>query len=443
MTVQNGRPGEMSMKELGEKIYNIAERIYPICRSITGEGVRETLNILSEYTKEMKIYNVPSGTQVFDWTVPKEWKIREAYIEDGIGNRVIDFKNHNLHVMGYSLPVDKWVSKEELLSYIYTQPDQPEVIPYVTSYYKKRFGFCMSQNQKEALPDGRYHMVIDSELIEGNLTYGEIIIPGENKDEILLSTYICHPSMGNNECSGPALAVTLAEYLWKKEKRRYTYRIIFIPETIGSITYLSQHLDWMKEHVKAGFVLSCVGDNRDYSIVESLYGNTIADRVLKNVLKSKTGGGFSTYSFLDRGSDERQYNAPGVDLPVVAFCRSKYGEYPEYHTSADDLSVISAEGFEGAYDVMIQVIEALEFNDKYKVSVLCEPQLGKRGLYPTISQNGNYNEIRAMSDLIAYADGANDLFDISDRIGVPVKKMIPIVKKLKENGLLIQDKLRK
>lgn len=424
------------MGEIGEKIYNIAKRIYPICRSITGKGVRETLAILSEYTEGMKIYNVPSDTRVFDWTVPKEWRIRKAYIEDEAGKRIIDFKNHNLHVMGYSIPVDKWVSKDELLTYIYTQPDQPEVIPYVTSYYKERFGFCMSQNQKDSLSDGRYHMVIDSELVEGNLTYGEIIVPGESKEEVLLSTYICHPSMGNNECSGPALAVSLSEYLWKKEKRRYTYRIIFIPETIGSITYLSRHLDWMKKHVKAGFVLSCVGDNRDYSIVESRYGNTLADRALKNVLENKIGGEFSTYSFLKRGSDERQYNAPGVDLPVVTFCRSKYGEYPEYHTSADDLSVISPEGFEGAYDVMTQVIEALEFNDKYKVSVLCEPQLGKRGLYPTISQKGNYDEIRTITDLIAYADGTNDLFDISNRIGVPVGKMIPIVKRLKEKGLL-------
>lgn len=424
------------MKKAGEDIYRIAKRIFPICRSITGAGVRETLRILSEYVAGMEIHNVPSGTQVFDWTVPKEWIIREAYIEDEKGNHIIDFKNNNLHVLGYSTPIDKWVPRDELLEHIFTQPDQPDVIPYVTSYYKERFGFCMSQNQKDSLPDGQYHMVIDSELLEGNLTYGEIIIPGTQEDEILLSTYICHPSMGNNECSGPALAVELANYLWKKENRKYTYRIVFIPETIGSITYLSKNLKCMKNHVKAGFVLSCVGDNRDYSIVESRYGNTLADRVLKNILESKTEGDYSVYSFLKRGSDERQYNAPGINLPVVAFCRSKYGEYPEYHTSADNLSVISPEGFEGSYDVMIQVIEALEFNEKYKVTVLCEPQLGRRGLYPTISQKGSYDKVKEMTDFIAYADGRNDLIQISEYIGVPIKNLIQIASQLEEASLL-------
>ena len=297
----------------------------------------------------------------------------------------------------------------------------------------------MSQNQKDSLPDGKYHMVIDSELVKGNLTYGEIIIPGKKQDEIFLSTYVCHPSMANNECSGPALAIALADYLWKKENREYTYRIIFIPETIGAITYLSRNLDWMKEHVKAGFVLSCVGDNNDYSIVESRYGNTLADKALKNILQSKTEGRYSRYSFLKRGSDERQYNAPGVDLPVVAFCRSKYGEYPEYHTSADNLSVISPEGLEGAYDVMTKVIEALDVNDKYKVTVLCEPQLGKRGLYPTISQKGSYDEVAAMTNVIAYADGKNDLFDISNIIGIPVDELVPIIQRLKDNGLIVSD----
>ena len=427
------------MKTIGENIYSIAERIFPICRSITGEGVRKTLNILSEYASGMEIYNIPSGTQVFDWIVPKEWVIREAYIEDEDGRTILDLKNNNLHVMGYSAPIDKWASRDELLQYIYTQPDQPEVIPYVTSYYKERYGFCMSQNQKDSLPDGKYHMVIDSELVKGNLTYGEIIIPGKKQDEIFLSTYVCHPSMANNECSGPALAIALADYLWKKENREYTYRIIFIPETIGAITYLSRNLDWMKEHVKAGFVLSCVGDNNDYSIVESRYGNTLADKALKNILQSKTEGRYSRYSFLKRGSDERQYNAPGVDLPVVAFCRSKYGEYPEYHTSADNLSVISPEGLEGAYDVMTKVIEALDVNDKYKVTVLCEPQLGKRGLYPTISQKGSYDEVAAMTNVIAYADGKNDLFDISNIIGIPVDELVPIIQRLKDNGLIVSD----
>lgn len=425
------------MDEVGKEIYNIAERIFPICRSLTGQGVRKTLTILSEYVPAMKIYNVPSGTQVFDWLVPNEWVIRDAYIEDENGHHVIDFKENNLHVLGYSTPVDKWVQLDELKDHIYTQLDQPEDIPYVTSYYAERFGFCMSQIQKDSLLPGKYHMFIDSELIEGNLTYGEIVIPGELEDEILFSTYICHPSMANNECSGPALAVFLAEWLWKLKDRKYTYRIIFIPETIGSITYLSLNYSKlnMREHVKAGFVLSCVGDDRDYSIVESRYANTLADKVLKSVLKSHAKS-YSVYNFLKRGSDERQYNAPGIDLPVVTFCRTKYGMYPEYHTSADNLSLISPAGFEGAFQVMSQVINVLERNETYKVTVLCEPQLGRRGLYPTISQKGSYDSVKIMTDFIAYADGTMDLVDISEYIEAPIEQVVSVAELLLEKRLI-------
>ncbi len=385
-----------------------------------------------------EIFSVPSGTKVFDWTVPKEWRITEAYIEDENHTRIIDTAKNNLHVMGYSLPVDEWVDLEELKKHIYTQPDQPDVIPYVTSYYKERFGFCMSQKQKDSLKPGKYHMFIDSELFDGVLNYAEIVIPGESDREIFFSTYICHPSMANNECSGPALAVELLTYVKNLKARRYTYRFIFIPETIGSITYLSQggNLAHLKEKMTAGFNLSCVGDNKNYSIVESRYGNTLADSVLKNVLHFHTGGNYSCYSFLQRGSDERQYNAPGIDLPVVCFCRSKFGEFPEYHTSADNMSFVSPEGFQGSYDVMTKVINALEANRKYKVKVLGEPQLGRRGLYPTTSQKGSYDGIRALTNLIAYSDGNNDLIDISNRIGVPVDTLIPICETLRDNNLL-------
>jgi aminopeptidase-like protein len=386
----------------------------------------------------LKVYEVPSGTQVFDWTVPKEWVIREAYIEDAQGNHIIDMKEHNLHVMGYSTPVDAWVDLEELKTYIYTQPDQPDVIPYVTSYYKERFGFCMSENQKTSLKPGQYHMYIDSELIDGVLNYAEVVLPGESEKEIFFSTYFCHPSMANNECSGPALSAELVRYVESMKKRKYTYRFIYIPETIGSITYMSQadHLQHMRETMIAGFNLSCVGDDRDYSIVESRYADTLADKVLKNVLKYHTGDRYSTYSFLERGSDERQYNAPGIELPVVCYCRSRLGDFPEYHTSADNMGIVSPSGFQGSYEVMTQVIRALEYNGYYKVSVLGEPQLGKRGLYPTISKKGSYDAIMAMMDFITYADGKNDLIDISNRIGAPVKELIDVVKKLKENNLL-------
>lgn len=426
------------LKIIGQSMYNLCVELFPICRSITGNGVRETLSILNSVIGgEMVVREVPSGTQVFDWSVPKEWNIRNAWIKDSKGNKILDFKDNNLHVVGYSLPVNKKVNLEELKTIIYTQPEQPDAIPYVTSYYKERYGFCMTQNQKNNLKEDNYHIFIDSELKDGSLTYGEIIIPGDSNKEVFLSTYVCHPSMANNELSGPAVAIYLAKWLKSLPIRRYTYRIIFIPETIGSITYLSQNLEHLKKRVIAGFNISCVGDNRTFSYVASRYGNTLADKVAKNVLRFYYPE-YKEYSFLKRGSDERQYNAPGVDLPVCAICRSKYGEYPEYHTSKDDLNIISSEGLAGAFDVYKQCIIALENNCKYKVNVLCEPQLGKRGLYPTISQKGSYDAIKAMTDFIAYADGNNDLIDISNIIGVSVKELLPIVKKLKINGLIVE-----
>ena len=427
----------------GQEMYDFVCKIFPYCRSLTGEGVRQTLNDLREFISqgggpELQVFEVPSGTKAFDWTVPREWKIREAYIEDEAGNHIIDMKDNNLHVLGYSTSVDKWVNLKELKEHIYTQPDQPDCIPYVTSYYKERFGFCMSENMKNSLSEGKYHMYIASELFDGVLNYAEIVIPGETDEEVFFSTYFCHPSMANNECSGPALSGELVKYVMSLPQRRYTYRFVYVSETIGSITYLSQgeHLSKLQKNMVAGFNLSCVGDNRDYSIVESRHANTLADRVLKNVLHYHTDNKYSTYSFLKRGSDERQYNAPGVDLPVVGFCRSKFGEYPEYHTSGDDLSLVSPEGLQGAYDVMTQVIDALELNDKYKMKVLCEPQLGKRGLYPTISQKGSYDEIEAMTNFIAYADGKNDLVDISNTINVSVRELTKIIGKLQSAELI-------
>ncbi len=435
----------------GQNIYNLADRLFPIARSITGEGVRKTLGILNEEIKDtgysINIREIPSGTQVFDWTVPREWIIRDAYIENEKHEKIVDFKENNLHVLGYSTPVDEWVSLEELLEHVYTQEDMPDAVPYVTSYYKERFGFCMSENTKKSLKnDTKYHMFIDSELFDGSLTIGELVIPAsaevyfDDKDikddaskEVLISTYTCHPSMANNECSGPALSTYLIKYVASMPNRRYNYRFVFNPETIGSITYLSQNLKTLQERVVAGFVLSCVGDDRDYSFIPSRYSDTLADKVIENVLKSKDK--YTKYSFIDRGSDERQYCSPGVDLPVVGFCKSKYGTYPEYHTSKDDMTLVSAKGFQESYQTMCEVINALEYNRYYRTTVYCEPQLGKRGLYPTISKKGSYDSILAMRDLIAYADGRNDLIEISDYIKVPVAELIPIVDKLIANNL--------
>ena len=419
--------------ETGQEMYDFAGRLFPIGRSLTGEGVRETLRLIQEQVPELEIHEVPSGSQAFDWTVPKEWEITEGYIEDEDGGRVVDYHENNLSVMGYSVPVDRYVSREELFEYVKVEENQPDVIPYVTSYYSPRFAFCMSKNKRDSLKPGTYHMVIRSRHFDGVLNYGEIYLPGESEKEVLLSTYICHPSMANNEVSGPVLTTWLAKWL-KQQKRKISYRMVFVPETSGSICYISRNLDVMKRNVIAGFVLTCVGDDRAYSYLETRKGNTLTDRVMKNVL-GFAHPDYKTYSFLERGSDERQYNAPGVDLPVCDFCRSKYVEYPEYHTSADNMDLISPKGFAGAYDVMIQVLKALEYNGFYRVTCLCEPQLGKRGLYPSESRKGIYEEVKKLTNLIAYADGTEDLIAISTRIGVPVEELIPSIDKLLAAGL--------
>ena len=419
----------------GVLMYQLAERMFPICRSITGNGFRQSLSMIKEIIPEINVHEVPSGTQVFDWTVPSEWNCTGGGIYRLNGEKIINFEDSNLHILGYSTPIDRIISREELFDHLFTQPEQPDVIPYVTSYYKERWGFCMSEKQKNALNDEKYHVVIESTLGPGCLTYGDLVIPGEIEDEILFSTYLCHPSMANNELSGPVVQTELIKYIMSLPHRRYSYRFVFIPETIGSITYCSINLNELQKNVKAGFVLSCVGDNRTYSYIETKYANTLADRVLQNVLKSHYPN-YKRYSFLKRGSDERQYNSVGVDLPVCGFCRSKYGEFPEYHTSADDMSLITPEGLQGAYDVMVKVIDTLENNYHYQIVCKGEPQLGKRGLYPTISQKGTYDSVRAMTHFIAYADGRNDLIDISNRINVPVDLLLPIIDKLFDNNLI-------
>lgn len=420
----------------GTEMYEFVKRIFPICRSITGNGVRETLKIMQEYAPDIKVYEVPSCTQVFDWTVPSEWNIEDAYVENEAGERVIDFKETNLSVVGYSLPMDEILSLEELKKIVFVEESQPEVIPYVTSYYRERSAFCTSKNRLEALPEGKYHAVIKSNLNpQGSLTYGEALIQGESDKEILISTYLCHPSMANNECSGPAVSIFLQKYLKSLPKLKYTYRFIYIPETIGSITYLSRNYETLKKNVVAGINLSCVGDNNDYSFVQTRYGNTLTDKMLHNLLSFHYPE-YKTYSFLERGSDERQFCAPGIDLPVCSFCRTKYGKYAEYHTSADNLTYISPEGLDGALELLTKFVQAMEHNAKYRVKCLCEPQLGKRGLYPTVSKKGSYDAVKALTDFIAYADGTNDLVEISNIIHQPVDVLIPIAEKLLANDLI-------
>lgn len=417
----------------GPFMHQLMAQLFPICRSVTGDGVRETLRILQEHIP-LELFEVPSGTRVFDWTIPREWNIRDAFVLDPKGRKIIDFKKSNLHVLSYAAPVDTFLPLPELQKHLHSLPNQPDAIPWVTSVYEERWGFCLTHNDRIKLEDGTYRVVIDSELKEGSLTYGELIIPGCSSKEIFISTYVCHASMANNELSGPVVATLLAKWV-ASEPRRFTYRFIFIPETIGSLTYLSRNLGQMKENIIAGFNLTCVGDERAYSYLPSRNGTTLADKVALNILRSKHPD-FKHYSFLDRGSDERQYCSPGVDLPVVSLMRSKYREFPEYHTSLDDLEFVTPAGLEGSFALHKDCIELLERNKAYKVRCLGEPQLGVRGLYPTISTKESHRQIIDMLNVLAYADGTNDLIDISNIIQVPVRNLYPIIERLLTADLL-------
>jgi aminopeptidase-like protein len=419
----------------GQKMYNWATELFPINRSLTGAGVRETLNYFKNIIPELEIKSVPTGYKAFDWTVPEEWEIEDAYIEDQNGDRIVDFKLNNLHVIGYAAPIDEWLNLEELNNYLYSLPEQPEAIPYVTSYYKKRWGFCLSDNRRKNLKAGDYHVVIKSKFKEGVLNYGEIILPGKSDQEVFLSSYICHPSMANNELSGPVVTIALCEWLKNLEEKEYTYRIVLVPETIGSIVYLSKNLEELKQKVFAGFNITCIGDERCYSYLPSRAENTLSDQVALHVLQH-TDPDFISYSWLDRGSDERQYCAPGVDLPMSTIMRSKYGEYPEYHTSDDNLDLISPEGLMGGFEALKKALTVLENNKFLKITVNCEPQLGKRGLYPTISVKGSANEARIMMNLISYCDGKLSLLEIADKINQPVWELYPIIEKLLNNEVI-------
>lgn len=417
----------------GKVLYSWIKRLFPICRSLTGNGVRQTLQELQKIMPHLQIHEKASGTQVQDWVIPQEWNIKDAWIKDSTGNKIIDFKENNLHVVGYSIPVHKKVSLKELNEIIYTLPQQPNLIPYITSYYKERYGFCMTETQRLSLKEDVYEIFIDSELKEGALTYADLVIPGETDEEIMFSTYVCHPSMANNELSGPVLAIFLAKWL-SVHPNHYTYRFVFAPETIGSITYITEHLHHLKQKVKAGFILTCVGDPGKFSYIPSRYGNTFADKVALNVLCNNTSD-YKSYTFLDRGSDERQYCAPGVDLPFCSVIRSKYGTYPEYHTSGDNLNFVTADALQETFELYKELITTIEGNKKYKIKCLGEPQLGKRGLYPTTSTKDTKSIVQHMMDLIAYSDGTNDLIDISNRINVSVSELSQIAKRLKDADL--------
>ena len=415
---------------IGNDIHKFASQLWPLNRSLTGEGLRETLKQISKHLPNLSIKSVKSGTKVFDWIVPPEWYVSEAYIIDPNGKKICDFTTNNLHLVGYSMPLNKKISLKELQKHLHSVPENRDAIPYVTSYYEKRWGFCLTQNQRESLKEGEYKVVINSKIFSGKLNYGELILPGKVDKEIFISTYICHPSMANNELSGPTVTTYLAKWLKDLPNRYYTYRIIFIPETIGSITYLSNNLKHLKNKVIAGFNVSCVGDERSYSYLPSRNGNTISDKVAKHVLKW-IAPNYKCYSWLDRGSDERQYCAPGIDLPIASILRTKYGEYPEYHTSLDDLkNVVTPKGLNGGYWALRKALELLDKNKNYKNNILCEPQLVKRGFYPKVSSKKSEDDLRVIKNFLSFCDGEHTLLDIAEKINLPAWELYEFVEKL-------------
>ncbi|MBZ7970154.1 DUF4910 domain-containing protein [Campylobacter sp. RM3125] len=426
----------LSFENTGKAMYELAKELFPICRSITGQGFRDSLYILDNALGggNLQIHSIKSGTKVFDWIVPPEWYIKDAFIITPNGEKICDFKKHNLHVLNYSEGIDKEIELDELQNHLYSLEEEPDAIPYVTSYYKKRWGFCITHNERKKLKQGKYRVFIDTKHDEnGVLNYADFIIPStkNSKEEILISTYLCHPSMANNELSGPIVAIYLAKWLLNLKERKYNYRFVIIPETIGSIIYINKHLKHLQKYLKAGFVLSCLGDDNAYSLIHTPKENSLSDKVALHTLKNKVN--FKEFSFLYRGSDERQYNAPLVNLGVVGICRSKYAEYQEYHTSKDDLSFISPKGLMGGLKAMQEIILNLEINEIYENTIFCEPNLGKRGLYHTLS---TANDIPLACNFLAYCDGKNDIIDIAEILNMQAYEFQDLLKKILEFKLL-------
>ncbi len=417
-------------------MHRLVRELYPICRSITGDGVRETLARIQKHIT-LNIHEVPSGTRVFDWTVPEEWNISDAYIKNNTGERVIDFRTSNLHVVSYSAPVHETMALGDLRKHVITLPDQPDLVPYRTAYYNKTWGFCLSQRQLDSLPDGQYEVCIDSYFKNGYLTYGEYLLEGQSRDEILISCHICHPSLANDNLSGIALATYIAKHL-TGVGHKFTYRFLFIPGTIGSITWLSRNENLIG-HIRHGLVLSCVGDGGGPTYKRSRRGDAEIDRVVEHVL-THCGRKAVIEDFSPYGYDERQFCSPAFDLPVGLFERSQYGKFPEYHNSADNLDFVKAEHLEESYRIITDVLEALENNGIYlNTHPKCEPQLGKRGLYSAIG--GDKDSARkqmAMLWVLNQSDGDRSLLDIAERADIPFSIILETAGILQNNGLLMK-----
>ncbi len=419
---------------LGKEMYSLIEELYPICRSITGNGFRETLRVIQKHVP-LALHEVPTGTQVFDWTVPKEWNISDAYVKNWRGERVIDFQKSNLHVVNYSKPVRARMSLDELRPRLFTLPDHPDWIPYRTSYYKETWGFCLTHNQLSALEDGEYEVCIDSSLEEGHLTYGECYLAGETPEEVLISCHACHPSLCNDNLSGVALSAFLANHLCGR-LRRYSYRFIFIPGTIGSITWLCLNESKVSQ-IRHGLVLACVGDAGRFTYKRSRWGDAEIDRAAAHVLRH-SGDDFEIMEFFPYGHDERQFCSPGFNLPVGCFMRTPDSRSAEYHTSADNLDFVHPRKLGESLLKCLQVICLLEANKRYVNQIgKCEPQLGRRGLYRAIGgeQDSGMKEL-TMLWVLNLSDGRHTLLDIADRAGLRFELIKTAAEMLARHGLL-------
>ena len=422
------------IKDIGDQMYQLISELYPICRSITGNGFRETLNIIRKYVP-LNIHEVPTGTQVFDWTVPKEWNIQDAYIKNSKGEKIIDFRRSNLHVVSYSVPIRKKISFGELREHLFTLPEYPDWIPYRTSYYNENWGFCLSHKQYLELKDEEYEVCIDASLEEGHLTYGEYYLKGQIEDEVLISCHACHPSLCNDNLSGVALVTCLAKYL-SSLSLRYSYRFIFVPGTIGSITWLSLN-EAQTFKIKHGLVVACVGDSGHATYKKSRQGDAEIDIAVAHILRH-SGQDYEIIDFYPYGYDERQFCSPGFNLPVGSLTRTPHGRYPEYHTSADNLDFVRPEYLADSFSKYLAVLDVLEHNKKYlNQNPKCEPQLGKRGLYRAIGgQTDSRSDQLAMLWILNLSDGDYTLLDIAERAGLEFDSVKRIVDVLLQHDLL-------
>lgn len=424
-------------EDVGTAMHGLIADLYPICRSITGDGLRETLRRL-EAQIPLTVHEVATGTQVLDWTVPREWNIQDAYVKNSRGERVVDFRRSNLHVLNYSVPVRRTVSLAELRAHCFTLPEHPDWIPYRTSYYQEGWGFCLTDRQLQALPEDEYEVMIDSTLVPGHLSYGELVLPGETSDEILISCHACHPSLCNDNLSGVAVATYLARHL-AGQRRRYTYRFLFIPGTIGSITWLARN-EAVVPRIKHGLVLASVGDSGSLHYKASRRGTADIDRAVAHVLR-QTGRPFEVMAFTPYGYDERQYCSPGYDLAVGCLSRTPYARYPEYHTSADDLDFVRPESLADSYATCLAVFDVLEGNGTYvNTNPRGEPQLGRRGLYEAIGGRAEerVNET-ALLWVLNLSDGRHSLLDIAERSGLPFASIRRAATLLQDRGLLVSQ----